>query len=350
MRVVHVDFGKEWRGGQRQCLLLHQGLLKQGVDSVLICHESGALFGKEAENTVGFPFESELSPWGAMRLSRIIKKLNADIIHSHDAHSLTPLLIVRALRKELKLVHTRRVDFPVKRLLKYNNRFVKLVAISQGVKKILLDCGVTGNIEVIYSGVPVPVFPNEAAVRAEKKSLGIEGDIVFGTTANFAPHKDIPTTLNAFKEYLSGGATGKLLLVGEGKGMPDAVSLAESLGIKERVIFTGFKENVAKYLKCMDVYLATSNAEGLNTSIIDAMHAALPVIASKVGGIPELVTDGANGFLAEPGDYKGFAAAMRKVSENSGLRTAFADASVKKAASFTDLAMVNGYMAFYNRI
>jgi glycosyltransferase involved in cell wall biosynthesis len=224
-----------------------------------------------------------------------------------------------------------------------------LVAISQGVKKVLSDCGVTDNIEVIYSGVPFPVFPDEAAVRAEKKSLGIEGDIVFGTTANFAPHKDIPTMLNSFKEYLSEDA-GKLLLVGEGKGMAEAVRLAESLGMKERVIFAGFQENVAKYLKCMDVYLVTSNAEGLNTSIIDAMHAALPVIASRAGGIPELVADGVNGFLAEPGDYKGFAAAMRKVSENSGLRAAFADASVKKAAAFTDLAMVNGYMEFYSRI
>jgi glycosyltransferase involved in cell wall biosynthesis len=351
MRAVHVDFGKEWRGGQRQCLLLHQGLLNRGIESVLICNSAGELLKKGADYTIGFRFNGETSPLGALRLAKLIKKLKADIVHSHDAHSLTPLLIIKALGAGFNLVHTRRVDFPIKTLMKYNNRHVNLVAISQGVKDILLKCGVNKEIPIVYSGTPVPAFPDRAVIDAEKASLGIPGDhIVFCSTANFAPHKDFPTMLKAFKEYLSYGKKAKLLLVGGGGGFADTVRLAEDLGISENVIFTGFKEDVPKYLKCADIYIVTSSAEGLNTSIIDAMHAALPVIASKVGGIPELVRDGENGCLVEAGNHKSFANAMCGFSENLELYTAFSKASVKIAANFTDQAMTEGYIDVYSKL
>jgi glycosyltransferase involved in cell wall biosynthesis len=243
------------------------------------------------------------------------------------------------------------VDFPVKTLKKYNNRHINLAAISQGVKDVLVNCGVTGDIPIVYSGVPVPAFPSEYDAETERNALGLPSDyMVFGTAANFAPHKDFPTMLKAFNEYLSTGGKGKLLLVGGGKGFDESVRLAENLGITKDTIFTGFKEDVAKYLKCMDIYIVTSSSEGLNTSIIDAMHASLPIIASKVGGIPELVRNGENGYLVEAGDYRAFASAMHRLSEEPAIRNAFSKSSLQRGKSFTDQFMTNGYIGLYQSL
>jgi glycosyltransferase involved in cell wall biosynthesis len=304
-----------------------------------------------AANSLSIDFTSELSPLGVYRIAKALKKICPDIVHSHDAHSLTPLLVLKFLGGKFELVHTRRVDFRINTLKKYDNSYVNLAAISEGVRRVLRECGVKRDIALIYSGTPIPAPVSKEVVEVEKAALGVDGvGAVFGTTAAFAPHKDFPTMLKAFKQYLLSGAKGKLLLVGGGDGYAETAALAKELGIAENTIFTGFKDDVRKYLKCMDVYLATSNAEGLNTSIIDAMHMGLPIAASRVGGIPELVKDGENGLLVEVGDYKGFALAMRKLSENPELRSNFSKASVEYAKNFTDIKMVNGYIQMYENL
>ncbi len=352
MKIIHVDTGKEWRGGQRQCYLLHTGLLNRHIDSNLICLRGSAFDNKNVDKSISFNFGGEINPLSALRLGCLIKAYNPDIVHSHDAHSLTPLLILKLLGAKFQLVHTRRVDFSVNKnrlsLYKYKNKFINLVAISEGVKKILVNDGINGdNIKVIYSGVPGPAKPSPDDVSSLKRAFGLESGTVFGTVANFSPHKDLYTMLKAFAEYLPNKPDSKLLMVGNGPLYNDIVDFAKQLNIQDNTIFTGFRTDIPQLMACMDIFLVSSEFEGLNTSIIDAMHMSLPVIATDAGGIGELVENGVNGFLCPVKDYKAIAVQMQLLATSHDLQKKFSAASSAKAIHFTDDAMVENYISYY---
>jgi glycosyltransferase involved in cell wall biosynthesis len=356
MKILHVDMGKEWRGGQRQCALLHQGLLHRGIESILLCNSTGELARRGLQNVITTGFHGEVSPLSIANFNRVIKEVKPDIIHSHEASSLTPLLILRAFGKDYKLINTRRVDFSVKKnpisLYKYKNKYVHIVAISEGVKKILVKDGISpDNIDIIYSGTPTPAKPSEAEVAKAKQELGLnDADIVLGTVANFSPHKDIPTMLKAYAIYTSKFPKTKLLMVGDGPLMGMVRAEAYRLAIRDRVVFTGFRTDIPTMMSCMDIFVVSSKEEGLNTSIIDAMHLARPVVATNAGGIGELVTDGVTGLLVEPQDYIALADKLEKLSADIELRKKFGDNAVEKASAFTDNVMVDKYGSFYGRL
>ncbi|MGA1863098.1 glycosyltransferase [Deferribacter thermophilus] len=303
MRVLHVDTGKEWRGGQRQALLLHRGLIEQGVESFLAANSHGALIKKCENNIVSYGFKGEVSPVSLWNIIRIIKKIKPDIVHSHDAHSLTPLILAKIMRFKFKLVHTRRVDFSIRKnrlsKFKYDNRYIdKIVAISEAVKKVLVSDGIDeSKIEVIYSGVEFK-NPDDYECPSDLKPL-LDGYKVIGCVANFADHKDHKTLIKAFNKVYEIRKDVKLLLVGDGPLFYETLDFAKKYPCFNNIVFTGFREDVYSCLKCIDIFAMTSKEEGLCTSIIDALSFGLPVVATKAGGIPEIVKDGINGYLAE---------------------------------------------------
>ncbi len=352
MKVLHVDMGMEWRGGQRQCALLHQGLLNRGYDSVLLCKAGGALADSGLDHIITVPFSGEISLFSLMKLRNAIKKETPSIVHSHEAHSLTPLVILKRFGTGFHLVHTRRVDFSVRKNplsgYKYNYSKLNLVAISQGVKKVLVKDGIAADrINVIYSGVPIPVIPEKEATEGMKKKLGLDGYTVFGTVANFSPHKDLPTLLRAYAVYRATDNRCKLLMVGDGPLFDAIKKLAEELKISDSVIFTGFRTDVALLMSCMDVFMVSSMLEGLNTSIIDAMHMGLPVIATNTGGIGELVEEDINGFLVPVQEPDLMAEKMIVLGSSDFMRSQYGASGREKAARFTDNAMIEGYIELY---
>ncbi|MDR0454247.1 MAG: glycosyltransferase [Deferribacteraceae bacterium] len=353
MKILHIDTGREWRGGQRQCALLHQGLLDRGYDSVLLSNSDGALAASGLDNTITMPFYGELNPHSIIKLKNIINKETPSILHSHEAHSLTPLVILKHFGLKFHLIHTRRVDFSVRKnpfsIYKYNYSKLNLVAISQGVKKALVRDGILPErINIIYSGVPIPYAHQKEDTEKIKKTLGLKGYTVFGTVANFSPHKDLPTLLRAFAVYHRINERCKLLMVGDGPLFNATKKLAEDLNISGSVIFTGFRTDVSLLISCMDIFVVSSVLEGLNTSIIDAMHKGLPVIATNTGGIGELTEDGVNGFLVPPKEPDIMAEKMNTLVSSDSMRIKYGANGKEKAMRFTDSAMIEGYINLYN--
>jgi glycosyltransferase involved in cell wall biosynthesis len=352
MKILHVDAGRSWRGGQRQAALLHEGLLERGYNSTLVCNDRSVMRDMKIPNTKPVAFGTEISPLTAHRLYKVIKETHADIVHSHEAHSLMPLLFLKKLGAKFHLVHTRRVDFPIKNLFKYSNPYVTIVAISQCSKDVLIKCGLPEDkVNVIYSGVPKLIPPDDDDILKTKKRFSLPIDAtIFGTIANFSEHKDLPTMLEAFAEYLPSEPKSKLLMVGDGDDYDYLVDLSEEKGLSNNVVFAGFQENVALFLACMNVFLVSSKMEGLNTSIIDAMNMGLPIVSTSAGGIGELVTSGLNGILVTVGDHKALANAMKKVTLGSNLIHVLGVAAMSRGASFSDSKMVEEYINLYSRL
>ena len=353
MKVLHIDMGKEWRGGQRQCSLLHRGLINRGYDSVLLCNNNGALANFDFDGVIKMSFGSEINPLNVLKLRNIIKKEAPAIVHSHEAHSLTPLVILKHLGLNFHLVHTRRVDFSINKnplsVHKYNYSKLNLVAISQGVKKALVNGGVSPDrIKVVYSGVPLPITPAKEDIEKTKTELSLQGYLTFGTVANFSPHKDLPTLLKAYALYRKTDDKCKLLMVGDGPLFEATKKQAEALNISDSVIFTGFRTDVALLMSCMDVFMVSSVLEGLNTSIIDAMHIGLPIISTNTGGIGELVEDSINGLLVPPQESCIMAEKMKILASANIVRAQYGANGKEKALRFTDNSMIEGYINLYN--
>ncbi|WP_022851223.1 glycosyltransferase family 4 protein [Limisalsivibrio acetivorans] len=352
MRVLHVDTGREWRGGQRQALFLHRRLPALGIESFLAPRTGGELARMEP-GSYPLPFRSEADPSYILKLNRLTKELKPDIVHSHDSHSLTPCIACTYLSPSVKLVHTRRVDFPLKKKMfnKYLHPRVHPVAISRAVADIMINGGVDREkLRIIHSGVELNHGIDEA-LREELRQLWLpDADFTFGSLANFADHKDYPTLLKAFSLYAEKSDKGKLLLVGDGPLFDEMKELASTLPGFDRMIFTGFSPHVHEMLSLMDLFVITSKTEGLCTTIIDAMNSHLPVLATEAGGIPELVKDGVNGLLCPVGDAECLASAMERLVNNEGFRGELADNAPSTAADFSADAMASKYAEYYREL
>lgn len=352
MRILHVDTGKEWRGGQRQAFFLHQGLAERGHDSLMVCAQGGEL-QKRAENTAPLNFRSEADPVYIFRLLKIIKQFKPDIVHSHDSHSLTPCIAASWLNSSFRLVHTRRVDFPLKKKLfnKYRSSRINLVAISKAIRETIASSGIDKpKIGFIYSGSDKPKKLNTELASEFAKRYNPHGKKVIGTVANISEHKDYPTLLKAFDRLCETRNDAILLPVGDGPMFQEIKDFANTLKCREKVVFTGFSPHITEMLSLMDIFTMTSTKEGLCTSIIDAMNSSLPTVATRAGGIPELVEDGETGFLCDVADDKALSEAYAKLLEDEPLRMKMAENALKKAYGFSAEKMVLSYIDYYTEL
>jgi hypothetical protein len=239
MRVLHLDAGKEMRGGQWQVLRLIQGLAAAGVESTLLARAASPLY-QEARR-LGWRVET-MGLTSAVRFSR-----GHDVMHAHDAHGHT----LGALVRRTPLVVSRRVAFAVGSRWKYG-RARHYLAVSQFVKGVLVQGGVAEEkISVVYDGVPLLEEARGASVVS-------------------------PATADALK------------------GAPLAVEAARLAGV-ELVLSSNLEED----LRHAGIFVYITHSEGLGSGVLLAMSAGVPVIASRVGGLPEVIRHRENGLLVE---------------------------------------------------
>jgi len=357
MKILHIDTGKEWRGGQRQAFFLHEGLLESGVDSVLVCNELGQLCKKDTPGIFPVSFKGEADLGFLSELKAIIKHERPDIVHTHDAHALTPALFASVTTSGFKLINTRRVDFSINKGFisrkKYNNAKVnRVVAISEAIKDILVVDGVKPEkVPVIYSGVRFPKSINFLKVLEIKEKYGITGnEFILGNVANFADHKDHYTLLRAFDIFCKIVDDSKLILVGDGPMFEEIQEFAKSLDCFNNIVFTGYTDDVYEHIALFDIFCMSSKTEGLCTSIIDALFMGKPTVATAAGGIPELVKHNFNGLISEVGDASMFATNLLLIFEDEVLEEKFAGNAFHSSLKFSDGAMVYKYIDLYKEL
>ncbi|MBK8945503.1 MAG: glycosyltransferase family 4 protein [Ignavibacteriae bacterium] len=360
MKILHIDTEKYWRGGQQQVLYLHEGLVKRGIDSILICNKNSELKKICIEKKLPFieiNIFGELDILSAYKISKICKKTNVDIIQSHSAHSQTIAIFVKLFSPKLKLIAVRRVDFNINKnvlsKLKYStSKIDKIICISGFIKKVLLEDGISDNkLLTIRSGTDINKFDNFIADEKFSKSLKENSNaFLIGTVAAFVGHKDYPNLLRAFKLVKEKINDTKLCIVGDGPQKYEIENLAKELKIIDDIIFVGFQKEIGKYLKVFDIFVLSSKKEGLGTSIIDAMSIGLPVIATNTGGIPELIKSYHNGILVEPKNPSQLAKAIFEVIANSDLRKSISENAKKEVVNFSIENNIEQYLKLYNEL
>jgi glycosyltransferase involved in cell wall biosynthesis len=205
-------------------------------------------------------------------------------------------------------------------------------------------------VSVIYNGIdvgPVPTAPRRADVR---RRLGADDDVlVLGTVARLDPVKDLGSLLRAVAE-LAPRVPVTLAVVGDGPERGALERTASDLGIASRVRFLGHRDDAREWLAGCDVYVNSSVSEGVSLTILEAMAAGLPVVATRVGGTPEVVTMDC-GRLVPPRDPMTLAAQLSELRNNPALRVRLGAAARQRVEAMFSLdRMVREYRDVYGRL
>ena len=353
LRVLMVDSERSWRGGQGQVRLLMSGLCERGVAVTLAAPADGELY-RRSENLAIERLPLATGPAGVFTLRRALGSSRYDVVHSHAARAHGTVAAARlGLRSRALHVVSRRVDFdvaksPVSRW-KYLRGADAYIAISEGVRRVLIAGGIpSARVRVVMSGIDLGKFEGLKARSAVRAELGLdERTLAVGNVAALAPHKAQNDLLHAAKHVLARRAQVRFFLVGEGALRAELESLARSLGVDAHVTFTGFRSDALDLLRAFDVFAMSSYLEGLGTSIMDAQVLGVPVVATRTGGIPELVEDGVTGLLAPPRNPEAFAAALLRMLEDEPLRRTCAESARIRSSRYDYRTMVDKTLDVY---
>jgi glycosyltransferase involved in cell wall biosynthesis len=211
-------------------------------------------------------------------------------------------------------IHSSRVRSEEDReqLRRLTPRMDQLIAVSSAIEAKLVAEGRTGApVRRIYNGVDLTRYDHQEPCCTLPEEYGIEpGSQIVGVVARLEPEKGHPTLLEAWPLVLRSVPDAYLLLVGEGSRREALEAMARDLRIAHRVVFTGRRDDVPAVTAALDVAVLPSYREAQGLSILEALALSRPVVASNVGGIPEMITDGVTGLLVPPHDADALAAAI----------------------------------------
>lgn len=292
MRVLQVDSGREWRGGQHQVWLLCRELARQsGVEQLLVTRQDGELARRAAADGVGVQgtaWEIGLDPRAWWHLRRAIASFQPDIIHVHDSHALTLAATVALGRT---LVATRRVDFHVGRFGAWR-RPDRIIAVSSAVKDVLVGDGIAADaIVVVPDGIdPAAVRDGSMPPLGIRRQLGLSDKAPLAVNAAaLVDHKDQRTLVHAadYARTLEPGL--HWVIAGDGPLRAALNAEIARLSLGDRVHLVGYVDRVDALIAEANVFVMSSKQEGFGSVILNALALGRPIVATAAGGIPDVL-------------------------------------------------------------
>lgn len=345
MRILHLDSGRDWRGGQRQVFLLAATQRDDGHEPLVVAAPNSPLAGRL--KTVGIAsaavdMRADLDLFAMRRVRRLITKWKPDVVHAHDAraHAIALGALVGA---HVPLVVTRRVPFTPKGRLKYGTRVARFIAISDAVRVALRAGGVEDTrISTVYSGV---ASPTPGTPRDWRREAGWPADtLLCGVVGAMTAEKGI-ARLTQIAQALSPAVRSQLRLVLLGGSAIGADAFGGVPAYR-----AGFVDAIYDAMAGLDMLWHPSGAEGLGTAVIDAMALGVPPVAFATGGLLELVEQDISGLLAPPDDDAAFARDVERLATDQALRERLAAGGRARAVAFDVRRMVDGTFAVYHAV
>lgn len=299
---------------------------------------------------------------GGQTVARLAKRAGATVLHGHGLR-FAPLFAAASVASGLPLIVSLHnlVPHDMNGLQKAAaraalSRAKTVIAVSEAVAKSAAELVPKERIETIPNGIEAARFavPDVDKRNAVRESLGVAAGVpVIVCLSRLSPEKDVTNLLEAFALALPACASARLLIAGDGKLRPVLQWHIDLLGVAESATLLGAlpREAVAELLSASDIFALASREEGLSLAVLEAMASGLPVVATRVGGLPEAVADGTTGFLAPPQEPKAFAAQLIQLLENADLRQSMGVAGRSRVAErFTQERMIAQTFAVYERV
>jgi L-malate glycosyltransferase len=366
MFSLHIDTARTWRGGQNQVLLTVNGLRAIGHRAALVAHPDGELRRRASEGLDLIPIapRSEMDLSAAWRLARVIRTLKPDILHAHDAHGVAMAALALSLgagsRKNAggstpALVVARRVDFHLRgnSLSRWKHRQVDcFIAASDAIRQMLVADGVPVDRTVtVHEGIDIDHVVAAPAVNVHETFWLPHHAPVAGNVAALVAHKGQRHLIDAAHLAVRDLPDVRFIILGEGELREHLERQVHEYHLEKHVLLPGFRTDVLGCIKGFDLFVMSSVTEGLGTSLLDAMACSRAVVATRTGGIPEVVEDGVTGLLVPPRDHAALAHAVVHLLKDAGLRRQMGDAGFARVRErFTVERMVAETAAVYARV
>ncbi|SHF86116.1 Glycosyltransferase involved in cell wall bisynthesis [Salegentibacter echinorum] len=366
MNILHLSAINNWGGGENQIELLGKEFKKNfpQVENTILCVEEG-LFHKHLKTTklnyqtVKLSFNLDLRY--CLKIKRICKTKHIDLIHIHDTKALSLAVLADNFFNLPPMVFSKKTSFPIKNrkstLLKYNyTKIERILCVSEKTKEIAAK-HITdkSKLQTLYHGLSIEKQKSISSEIQLRKKLEIVGDVILvGHIGNHIPAKDLTTLANTIEALVKKNSGLKFHFVQIGRFSAETPRFLQQLkakGIKEYVSILGFMPNAAAFIPQLDYLLVTSNSEGLPNVIFEAFYYKTPVIATNVGGIPEIVAHLENGLLAEAKDAKKLAEYIVYLVGNPELKQDYIEKSYQKLLeNFTTKRMAKETFQVYKNI
>lgn len=308
-------------------------------------------------------------PTAKWRLYKLFRELRPDILHSRNLSGLDALFpaFLAGIRHRIHGEHGRDIDDldgtnkKLQLLRRLHRPLVnRYIPLSQDLERYLRDkIGVNGShITQIYNGVDTDRFKPDAAARLRlpaDSGLANADYVIIGTVGRFQAVKDQMTLADAFirllDHYPDMQQTARLAMIGDGPLRESVMERLSTAGYAELAWLPGARNDVDALLPAFDLFVLPSLAEGISNTLLEAMSCALPVVATAVGGNPELVADGATGSLVPAADSHGLGRLLERYVREPALRREQGLAGRKRVEDqFSINAMVERYLAVYDAL
>jgi glycosyltransferase involved in cell wall biosynthesis len=342
MLIGHANFASEFRGGERQTWLLMQELSSRGYRQRLIAREGSGLAERATSIDTLDIVAVRTNPLALARATD-----GCTLVHAHEARAVYAGLLGYWLRRT-PFVITRRVMRPQKRSWARDRAYHSAAAVAA------VSTAVSHHIRQTYPAIEPIVIPSAHA------ELPVDASVTMAIRDRY-PGKKIIGHVGTYFHRVKGQLTiieaahraarehpdWHFLLIGAGK---DESLFREKIGALQNIELTGFVDNVGDYLAACDVFVFPSLDEALGSSLLDAMQFGLPIVASRAGGIPEIVEDGVNGILVDPESAGQLYAGIERLTRESEEAAAMHLANRSRAAQFSTARMADSYERLYRKI
>jgi glycosyltransferase involved in cell wall biosynthesis len=329
-RLLHVNTERGWRGGEAQTLLLSRGLKERGHQCLVAAPPDSALANRarEAGVSVGtFSSRGEFDPSGILAIARLSRQFHPELIHYHTSHAVTLGSLASFISGRIPAVASRRVSFPLSRnplaVWKYTQRVDRIIAVSEGIRKHLVSSGIPQErTAVIHSAIDLDRFRKVPDRQDIRRRMGYDpGEFVVGTIGHLAEHKGHGVLVEAAAQLSAGHNSLRYLIVGTGEREKALRRQIGAVNLEKVFRLLGFSEEVADILPALDLFVFPSlSGEGSPAVVKEAMACGLPIVASSISGVVELIHDGLEGLLVPPGDARALSAAILRFASDQSLR------------------------------
>jgi glycosyltransferase involved in cell wall biosynthesis len=359
MRVVHLESGMHLYGGAQQVLYLMAGLRARGVHNTLICARGSAIataLDPGDADCLEVPMTGDLDLGFTARCRALLQQIEPDLLHVHSRRGADLYGGLAARGAGVPAVITRRVDNPERPFwarLKYGH-YRAVIAISMRIMKLLRqDVGLPAErLHLVPSAVDTARFRPQADVERVRLMLDVpDAAPLIGVAAQLIRRKGHEVLLEALAPVVQAHPDVRVLLFGQGPLAARLERRIKRLGLSDHVRLVGFRHDLERLLPGLDLVVHPALTEGLGVALLEALACGVAVIASNVGGIPDLIEDRVSGRLVAPGDAQALGAVITQMLDDPSLRRRLGAAGRQRVlADFSIEQMVDGNLKVYEQV
>ena len=371
VKVLHIHVMPVISGSGINTFISMVGVDQDRFQVEFACAPGGPLNDKTMDAGITFhPIHHFVQPirpwsdfWSLFELIKLIRREKYDLVHTHNSKGGILGRIAAWICRTPIVIHTihgfafhdsetwlrRKLFITLERWTA--GMAHKLIAISEPLREwgLRLGIGKPEQYTKIYSGIEINKFRIPVDVQAMRSEFGLlEDDLVFGLVAKLWEGKGHLLAIEALKKIRQTVPNAKLVFVGEGHLREHIVRTVKEMGVEDHVVLTGFRTDIAQLNAMFDVAILASDFEGMGRVLLEAMVMGKPVVATNVGGIPDVVDDGITGLLIHKGDASTLATATLTLLQDPALRKKMGDAGYEKITEqFSAVTMVRKISEVY---